>query len=84
MFRPDLYRGDDPALAAAKERAWAALSTPAGSTAEAIGGDAGPVALAAWSLMHGLATLLLTGNVTAPDSRSLARAVGAYLFRASR
>ena len=84
MFRPDLYRGDDPALAAARERARAALDTPAGRTAEAIGGDTGTVGLAAWALMHGLATLWLTGNVTAPDPEPLARAVGAYLFSTAR
>ncbi|RMI28415.1 TetR/AcrR family transcriptional regulator [Nocardia stercoris] len=53
MFRPDLYRADDPAVAAAGERAYSLL-------AEGIGVEAaedGSALLAAWSLVHGFATL---------------------------
>lgn len=82
MFRPDLYRTDDPALTAARTQARAALETPAGATARAMSGEAATAGLAGWALMHGLATLWLTGNVPNPDPESLARAVGAYLFMA--
>jgi len=80
MFRPDLYRTDDAELSEARTRARAALEVPAGATARAIGRDPGTAGLAAWALMHGLATLWLTGNVADPDPESLARSVGSYLF----
>lgn len=48
MFRPELQRRDDPALVEVKARANALLYPPAGSV------DAG---VAAWSLVHGFATL---------------------------
>jgi AcrR family transcriptional regulator len=82
MFRPDLYRADDPALATARAQARAALEQPAGKTAEAASGEPGTAALAGWALMHGLATLWLTGNLADPDPEALARAVGGYLFTA--
>jgi AcrR family transcriptional regulator len=80
MFRPELLRGDDPALAAASERAGDVLR--AGASAAA-GGDARANALAAWSLMHGFATLWNAGAIEAPDGTppdELARAVAARLF----
>ena len=80
MFRPDLYRADDPALAAARARARAALEIPAGVTAETVSGERRTAALAGWALMHGLATLWLTGNLADPDPEALARAAGGYLF----
>jgi len=80
MFRPDLHRTGDPVLSEARARARAALESPAGPTARAVGGDTGTAGLAAWALMHGLATLWLTGNLADPDPESLARAVGSYLF----
>ncbi len=85
MFRPDLLRRDDPSLAAAGERA-------AGLLAGAVGGEttAGPgeplrAAIAAWSLVHGLATLHLHGNLPpelGDDAEAITRAVAPYLFRA--
>jgi len=80
MFRPDLHRTGDPVLSEARARARAALENPAGPAARAVGGDTGTAGLAAWALMHGLATLWLTGNLADPDPESLARAVGSYLF----
>ncbi|MET9952165.1 TetR/AcrR family transcriptional regulator [Streptomyces sp. NPDC006339] len=75
MFQPDLYRADDPDLLAAKERASAELragvtglpatgsgTTDAG-TATTTAPDARTAGIAAWSLAHGFATLLLTHNV---------------------
>jgi AcrR family transcriptional regulator len=83
MFQPDLYRADDPALVAARTRARAALTGPAGQTAAASGGDTQTAAVAAWALMHGLATLWLNGALPADVPRNpeaLARAAGAFLF----
>ncbi|MGW1014436.1 TetR/AcrR family transcriptional regulator [Streptomyces termitum] len=57
MFAPALLRDDDPALAAARERAAAALRAglPDGASRS--------TGIAAWSLAHGFATLYLTHNV---------------------
>ena len=61
MFRPELYHCDDPAVVANGARASSQLYGPA---AKAMGGtrsrDAG---VAAWSLVHGLATLIINGNL---------------------
>lgn len=69
MFRPYLYRGDDPALLAAKEAAFGVLYDTARASLSA--DRSGPVsdqevsslALAGWSLSHGFATLALTSNI---------------------
>lgn len=67
MFRPELYYPDDAEVAAARERAagalWAGLATlreppPAG--------EARLAGLAAWSIVHGFATLWLSGALP-PD-----------------
>lgn len=79
MFRPELYRADDPALVAARTRTTALLR--GGAEASFSTADRVP-ALAAWSLVHGLATLVRDGAVTPePDSdlESLARAVAGRL-----
>jgi AcrR family transcriptional regulator len=86
MFRPDLLRRDDPELVAAATRTSAQLRDGVASTRDEAGdgdgtGDvdlSGPAGMvAAWSLVHGFATLWVTGNVPAslgpPDQ--LARAV---------
>jgi AcrR family transcriptional regulator len=66
MFRPELYRADDPALLAAKSRATEALRAGISDLPDATRGeDARLAGIAAWSLAHGFATLLLTGNLTA-------------------
>ncbi|MGW3392119.1 TetR/AcrR family transcriptional regulator [Streptomyces cinereoruber] len=62
MFRPELLRADDPALLAAKERASAELRAGVAGLADVP--DAREAGIAAWSLAHGFATLLLTRNVT--------------------
>ncbi|MGW0858207.1 TetR/AcrR family transcriptional regulator [Streptomyces sp. NPDC002690] len=68
MFQPALYRSDDPALVAARERAARVLREGvAGLTAdgaEADAGDARRTGVAAWSLAHGFAALLLSHNLT--------------------
>jgi AcrR family transcriptional regulator len=78
---PDLVHGDDPALVAARERAGVQLRHGAG---DGRGLDDGVHRLAAWALVHGLASLLLEGNIhMAPgDSvEGLARAVTRHLGR---
>jgi AcrR family transcriptional regulator len=81
MFRPELYRPDDPALVEARERAAATLYGPTTD----LTGDAGrgvDGGIAAWSLVHGFATLWLTGNldhVVAGDPTDAARAVTGFL-----
>ncbi|MGW5362099.1 TetR/AcrR family transcriptional regulator [Actinopolymorpha pittospori] len=85
MFRPDLYDIDDEELVAARERA-------ARSLRRSVSGDGGqpagpptsdPASLAAWSLAHGFATLLVTGNVTAADPTETFRQVAAAFLLGS-
>ncbi|MEU2118713.1 TetR/AcrR family transcriptional regulator [Streptomyces sp. NPDC016459] len=61
MFQPELLRTDDPDLLAAKERASAGLRTGVAELRDVP--DARAAGIAAWSLAHGFATLLLTHNV---------------------
>jgi AcrR family transcriptional regulator len=75
MYRPELYNRDDPALVAARQAAGAPLYD---ST------DTLSAAIAAWSLVHGFATLWLNGNLppaVGDDAEAMTRAVGAHLFR---
>jgi AcrR family transcriptional regulator len=64
MYRPGLCRADDPDLTAARDAAFAILDASATALAEqwAIA-DAAGLTVAGWSMSHGLATLLLTGNL---------------------
>ncbi|ATB50286.1 TetR/AcrR family transcriptional regulator [Corallococcus macrosporus] len=85
MHRPDLYNRDDSALAAAQARAEAALhqglSMQAGGRP---GKDVRLAALAAWSLVHGFASLWLNGMVPseyAEDPDASARAIAELLIR---
>lgn len=82
MRAPGLARADDPGLEAAMGRARALLHSgvrrfEAGSTR-----DTGTTALAAWSLVHGLAALILEGAIPMKpetDVAELAEAVTALL-----
>jgi AcrR family transcriptional regulator len=78
MFQPRLLHDDDADLIAARQRASAALS--AGVAAARQGPDSDFV-VAAWSLLHGYATLVLSGAVEAEDALSQARSVAAQLVR---
>ncbi|WP_097868715.1 TetR/AcrR family transcriptional regulator [Streptomyces sp. rh34] len=65
MFQPDLHRADDPDLLAARARATEALRAgvadlPPGGRGE----DDRLAGVAAWSLAHGFATLLLSDNLS--------------------
>ncbi|MER7809331.1 TetR/AcrR family transcriptional regulator [Streptomyces sp900116325] len=67
MFQPELHRPDDPELLAAKARAAQALRAGVtGLPAEERGDDPRLAGIAAWSLAHGYATLLLSGNLNDP------------------
>ena len=84
MFRPELYHADDPPLEAARQQARELLYGPLAERGRAAAEvDTGHAGLAAWSLVHGLATLLLTGNLPLEASRdpeALTRSVAGYLF----
>ncbi|MGK5442203.1 TetR/AcrR family transcriptional regulator [Micromonospora sp. URMC 105] len=75
MFRPDLYRGDAPEVAAARDRAGAVLRGVL-PTAEA-----DREALAAWSIVHGFATLWLAGALPRDAGRDPERAARAVIRR---
>jgi len=70
MFRPYLYRGDDPELMVAKSAAFDILhdSARASLTSRrrkpATDDDVRGLAMAGWSLAHGFATLALTANIS--------------------
>jgi AcrR family transcriptional regulator len=84
MFRPELYHPDDPELVRAREQARALLYPPAAEAATSpdAGGDV-RAGVAAWSLVHGLATLWLNHNLPpqlGDDPEQIAREVARYLF----
>ncbi len=83
MYRPELYHADDPALVEARDAASATLYGP---TTELTGEAASATlaGIAAWSLVHGFATLWLNGNLPpdlGPDARAAATTVARVLFR---
>lgn len=81
MFRPDLYHQDDPVVEAANTRAGNALR--AGSSGQP---DPELALVAAWSFVHGFATLWNTGALDRPgvEPVELARSVARTLFGAGR
>jgi AcrR family transcriptional regulator len=84
MYRPELLRVDDPDLVAARARSAAMLYGPAAGVTDRSAVDAG---VAAWSLVHGLATLWLHGllpEAAGDDPEALARRVAGFLFQARR
>jgi AcrR family transcriptional regulator len=83
MFRPELYHPDDPELVRAREQARALLYPPAAEAANEASADDVRAGVAAWSLVHGLATLWLNHNVPpqlGDDPEQIAREVARYLF----
>jgi AcrR family transcriptional regulator len=86
MFRPELLRADDPALTAAQERSRLALYGPIGSIPLDSGTDTLAAGVAAWALVHGLATLYLDGNLPPAlgnDPDAIARSIAVHLFAGS-
>src|SRR3712207_281723 len=84
MHRPDLYRTNDPTVVAARDRAGAALyGGVAGVRGLPEGTDLRVAGVAAWSLVHGFASLWLHG-VLPPELRGdpegTARLVAGVLF----
>ncbi|MDO3701231.1 TetR/AcrR family transcriptional regulator [Micromonospora sp. C28SCA-DRY-2] len=83
MFRPELYRADAAEVRAANARARAALYSGVAALPGRRAVDPGPDALAAWSIVHGFATLWLSGALPARiggDPRGAARTVISRLF----
>jgi AcrR family transcriptional regulator len=85
MFRPELYHTDDPELVRARDAARALLYPPAAEFTNSSDGGGGDVraGVAAWSLVHGLATLWLNQNLPpelGDDPEQIAREVARYLF----
>lgn len=80
MFQPALYREDDPAVAEARDRASAVLYGTAATRPDA--GTAADVGAAGWCLVHGLATLWLSGNLQplADDPVALAERLAKAAF----
>ena len=89
MFEPRLLIAEDPAYVAASSGAFAELRGGVDAlSAYGEQSDAAAAVVAAWSLMHGLATLELTGNLErsqirallgATDLASVARRAGSML-----
>ncbi|GIJ19558.1 TetR/AcrR family transcriptional regulator [Micromonospora lutea] len=95
MFHPELYRADDAEVRAARERSGAVLRAglahPSTRTRPAADGRAGDddlaeqqaEVLAAWSIVHGFATLWLAGALPAglgDDPAVVARSVIRHLY----
>jgi AcrR family transcriptional regulator len=83
MFRPELYRTDEPELVQARDAARARLYPPAAQVPGDGGGDDLRAGVAAWSLVHGLATLWLNQNLPpqlGDDPEQIAREVAHHLF----
>ena len=84
MFRPELYHTDAPELVQARDAARALLYPPAAEAAtRPDGGGDVRAGIAAWSLVHGLATLWLNHNLPpqlGDDPEQITRDVARYLF----
>jgi AcrR family transcriptional regulator len=77
MYRPELYRPDDPEVRQARAATAALLYGTASPDASQLAAGA-----AAWSLVHGIATLWLNGNLPeglGNDPEEITRLVAPYL-----
>ncbi|MGW1615354.1 TetR/AcrR family transcriptional regulator [Streptomyces sp. NPDC002285] len=86
MFTPELLRADDLELTTARTLAGDALRGAVSAVRpESLGIDARLAGVAAWSLAHGFATLLLGHNLDGPvgdkDPEEVFRTLAATLFR---
>ncbi|SDI42368.1 DNA-binding transcriptional regulator, AcrR family [Sinosporangium album] len=85
MFRPELYRADDPAVRTARERAGGVLANTARTLAPTPA-QTRTATIAAWSLVHGLAELWLNGALPESadgDPEAAARSVLQLIFNGS-
>lgn len=85
MYRPDLYDAADPAVRAARQRAGEALYSGVATAQRPDDVDLKIAGVAAWSLVHGFASLWLHGSLPDElrhDPEQAARAVAGVLFRA--
>ncbi|MFJ1787905.1 TetR/AcrR family transcriptional regulator [Streptomyces anulatus] len=87
MFQPDLHRTDDPDLLAARTRATEALRAGVADLPPSGRGEDDRLAgVAAWSLAHGFATLLLSGNLSdameGRDPEAAFRSLAGLIFTA--
>jgi AcrR family transcriptional regulator len=85
MYRPELFRADDPTFIEARAASAQHLYGPMEASA-ALDPSFDPRhgAIAAWALVHGFAALWLNGNLPpdlGDDPETAARDVAAYLFR---
>ena len=81
MFRPDLHRADDPILDRAGGRAYAQLTEGVAAANPSAAVDDSAV-VAAWSLVHGFATLWNTGALArelADDPEAMTRTIARRL-----
>jgi AcrR family transcriptional regulator len=79
MFRPELYHADAPEVVEGSRAAARHLYELAGDHF-GVDGDSRDAGVAAWSLVHGLATLLVNGNLgrrASDDPLGTARRIGA-------
>ncbi|MFI6738148.1 TetR/AcrR family transcriptional regulator [Nonomuraea sp. NPDC050451] len=82
MFRPELYRADDPSLKTVRERAAHVLVTNAGKVSPSPEQDR-LTTIAAWSLAHGFAGLWLSGalpETAHADPQALTRSMIQLFF----
>lgn len=85
MFDRSLVDPDDPELVAAEASAAAELSAGVGSLDDPKAkADPDTARLAAWSLVHGFATLWLNDAVPRDDPETLVRRLGLMLFDEGR
>ena len=87
MFRPELYHADDPEVVEARKAAGEMLYGPVRRLSDDDPAfDTLRAGVAAWSLVHGLATLYINGNLPpqlGDDPERMARSVASYLFQAA-
>ena len=77
MYQPAIYKTTDPTLVAARQETAALLYGSRDAT-----NDETTAGVAAWSIVHGFATLWLTGNIPSrlgDDPEHIARAVAIHL-----
>ncbi|WP_031468833.1 TetR/AcrR family transcriptional regulator [Sciscionella sediminilitoris] len=79
MFQPGLLHAEDEKLIAARVRALQALQRGVAADPRC-GPDSGLAGTAAWSLVHGFATLVLSGVVRVDDAGATTRAIAGLLF----